>query len=93
MLTRVQTTKPARRTCARIVVTISYFLEIMNNNHSTEKGYAYLSPNISVRNSRELPTFQKLKTIANGAGQSLGGTTPSKRALLNPRLTDPLNYT
>ncbi len=65
----------------------------MNNHNATMKGYAYLSPNISVGNAKELPAMRKLKQISNGAGQLIGSTTATSRSILNPRLTDPLNYT
>jgi hypothetical protein len=59
-------------------------------NKTTASGYAYLSPNISVPNSKSV---RKTKPTQSGAGQTIGSTRPTKSTYLSPRLTEPLYYT
>lgn len=65
----------------------------MNHNNKTIGGFAYLSPNITLQNSKDLATRKRLERNAQGTGQSVGGSTALKSSYFSSRLTNPLNYT
>lgn len=66
----------------------------MNNTKKTIGGYAYLSPDIDVRNAGGLKTLQDVRAKhAEGAGQSIGGTKPKRSTYASARLSNPLAFT